>query len=526
MITSRISAETTTQTPDDLPQAEPRPEDVPTPEPKPVPKNIPNQEEILKKLEIDSIDEEFVYYIQQTTPNDPDYPQWYTNKINAPLVWDTTTGSANTTVAVIDTGYSLGHEDLASAWAINSGEQGQTSSGDFCWTGAAEDKQTNNCDDDQNGYIDDWRGWDFVNNDNSSQTNEHGYGASHGTMVSGFVGARSDNNTGVAALNWQTKILPLQGLADFGFGYTTDIVAAIVYAVDMDVDVINLSLGGPYSDPAMEAAIEYAHRNNVIVVAAAGNCGEGQSYGCYGTPPGGMTYPARYQHVIAVGATKSNDQRASFSSYGPELDVVAPGSGTMRTPTWTENNPTTAYAGSSFGTSFASPVVASAVALFKADQPQASFNDVYFYLKDSAAKVSGMNNQDFHEQYGWGRLDAYQALQSMIGADEDLEKGVDTVIDAPTVAPTVRTSTGQTSAYAITKNQQVNTICQTTQSTVCVLEFTNQDDNSVVTFDPAVSGIQGVANWNWKGSDLYSGTWDLVAKSNSLDSEVETIFIR
>lgn len=169
------------------------------------------------------------------TPNDPIYPQWYTDKISAPAAWDVTTGSSNVTIAVIDTGFALSHEDLAGRWAENSSEEGMTAPGDACWTGVPQDKKTNNCDDDGNGFVDDWRGWDFSNNDNdpsAGTTNPNSAYVSHGTMTAGLAAATGNNGVGVASVNWGAKILPLQALDDNGSGYTDTIAAAIHYAAD------------------------------------------------------------------------------------------------------------------------------------------------------------------------------------------------------------------------------------------------------------------------------------------------------
>ena len=300
-------------------------------------------ESIVSKLALDDKREELVYTTMAITPNDPIATQWYTNQIQAPLGWEQSTGSADVTIAIIDTGFALAHEDLIDAWWQNSGETGTTTSLDTCWNGAPQDKRTNNCDDDQNGYVDDWRGWDFSNNDNTPQAGENDpAGSSHGTRSAGLAGARGNNGRGVASVNWQSRLMPLQALFDDGYGFSSDIAGAIVYAVDNGADVINLSLGGPTADSTIHAAIRYAASNNVIVVAAAGNCGDGNDTYCASfTGAGRMAYPALYSDVISVGATDQNDVRASFSSFGPLLDLVAPGSGTIATTTWSLTNQTT-----------------------------------------------------------------------------------------------------------------------------------------------------------------------------------------
>ena len=138
-------------------------------------------------------------YFAMVTPNDISYPLWYLDDIGAESAWDISTGSSDVVVAVIDSGYALDHEELSSRWFINAGEQGTTQPGDICWTGTPASKQTNNCDDDDNGYTDDWRGWDFANLDNSPQAGEvnpSGDGVEHGSLVAGVLAATGNNTVG------------------------------------------------------------------------------------------------------------------------------------------------------------------------------------------------------------------------------------------------------------------------------------------------------------------------------------------
>lgn len=315
-------------------------------------------------------------YTALLTPNDPIYPQWYTDKISVPAAWDVTTGSSSITVADIDTGFALNHEDLAGRWAAG--------------------------------------GKDFVHNDNDPSvgtTNLNGAGVSHGTETAGMIGATGNNAKGVAAINWGGRILPLQALDDNGEGTTTDVASAVRYAVDQGAKVINMSLGTATPDPILKAELDYAQSHDVMVVAAAGNCGSPSSYflnGC--STVGQMIYPANYPQVVAVGATDSNDTRASFSSYGPSLDVVAPGSGSLRATTWSPSNQTSLYSTGLNGTSYSSPIVAGLAALYRGYKPAASSNETINAITDNADKVSGMAGQNFTNDYGFGRVNALRVL--------------------------------------------------------------------------------------------------------------------
>ncbi|HLB40473.1 MAG TPA: S8 family serine peptidase, partial [Candidatus Babeliales bacterium] len=200
-------------------------------------------------------------------PNDPIYPQWYTDKISAPAAWDITTGSSSVKIAIIDTGFGLTHEDLVGRWAAG--------------------------------------GKDFVHNDNdpsAGTTNPTAAAVDHGSETAGLIGATGNNSRGVASIDWGVAILPLQVLSDDGYGTTASVAAAIHYAVDQGAKVINMSLGSSEPDPVIETELNYAQAHDVVLVAAAGNCGDPSFFinGC--NRIGQVLYPAAYSNVIAVGA--------------------------------------------------------------------------------------------------------------------------------------------------------------------------------------------------------------------------------
>lgn len=357
-------------------------------------------------------------YRQQLTPNDPLEIQTYMNLLDGQELWDTTTGSNGTTIAVVDSGFALQHEDLAGRWRTNSGEQGITASegaAPNCTSRSlALDKSCNNLDDDSNGFIDDWRGWDFAYDDNSPQAGSvqpTGSGASHGTAVAGLSGATGNNTKGVASLNWQVNIMPLQVFTDTGTATTLEVAEAVAYAMDNGADVINLSLGSIGSDPALENLLQDAVNAGIIVIAAAGNCGDTNyaEQGC--SYQGQMLYPATSSSTIAVAATTLADTRAPFSSQGSSVDLAAPGSGAINTPLYLSTNQLTAYSGTVYGTSFASPIVASTAALVRDAWPTASVRQIRSILIDSSYKTTDMSGQQFTNQLGFGRLRPHEAVQ-------------------------------------------------------------------------------------------------------------------
>jgi subtilisin family serine protease len=298
--------------------------------------------------------------VSPDSPNDPSFHQlWGMHNfgqtvnsitgsadadIDALEAWSKSKGSSSAVVGVIDSGVDFSHPDLANAMWINPGED-------------CSGCRTNNVDDDGNGYIDDWRGWDFVNNDNNP-FDDNG----HGTHVAGTIGAVGSNGVGVTGVNWTTRIMGLKFLNASGSGSTADAVEATLYASSPSTlaHVTNNSWGGGGFSQALFNAIDTADDNGSLFVAAAGNDGTNND----STPH----YPSSYDapNVISVASTTSTDQRSSFSNWGKlSVDLGAPGSNIYST-----------YPGNTYrylsGTSMATPHVAGAAALVKARFPTAS----------------------------------------------------------------------------------------------------------------------------------------------------------
>jgi subtilisin family serine protease len=402
------------------------------------------------------------------TPVDPIFgQQWYLPRVNTSTSWNHQIGSEFVKTAVIDTGFALNHQDLVNRWAINNGESGTTAQEGpepNCTSRNLElDKRCNNYDDDSDGFRDNYLGWDFVS-DSSDVSAGRDYPelsdtASHGTMVSGIIGASANNNIGITGINWQSRILPIQALDDSGTGYTVSVALAIRYAVDHGADVINMSLGTSYNDPLVSEQIDYAESHGTVVVAAAGNDG----CDC-------ILYPARYSSVIAVGATTSTNQRAYFSSYGQNLDLVAPGYD-ICSLAWTAENPTSQTACGLAGTSFASPIVAGAVSLLLSQNPTLSPNDITSTLRGTATKLTGMNNYNFSPQYGYGLLNIYNSI-----ADVSITTPVGSPLSTDRV--TLSELASELSNYNLDK---YNSACKTTlENTTCAIRAINTLTNQVI----------------------------------------------
>ena len=301
---------------------------------------------------------------------------WYYNLINAPAGWDIERGEPSVIVAVLDTGVDLEHPDLK----------------DKIWTNAREDPP-NGIDDDDNGCIDDLHGCNFLLAPPSADpSDDHG----HGTMVAGMIGARSNNEVGVAGVAWGATLLPVKVLDSSGAGTSSDVAQGIIYAAKSGARVINMSMARSTPSLALEGAVQEAHdKYGVVLVSAAGN--EGHA---------GVGYPAAYRQVIAVGSFDHSNPaaRASFSNWGPEIAVAAPGVDVFST-----------YLGDgyaqSLGTSFSAAFVSGLVALLVSEDPDRTDDDIRQLLRFTSVDLPDDSAPNWD---GWGRIDIGRALDSRV----------------------------------------------------------------------------------------------------------------
>jgi len=321
-------------------------------------------------------------HIAETTPNDSFYQaqQWNLPQIHLPEAWDYTVGSS-TPIAIVDTGIDLDHPDLAAKLWINPGEI-----------------PDNSIDDDHNGYIDDWRGWDFVEGDNDPQDLN-----GHGSHVAGIAGAQSNNGIGIAGVSWNAGLMAVRVLNSDGYGWWSDIASGILYAADAGARVINLSLGDTTSSGAVEEAIAYARERGCLIVAAAGNK-ESQP----------ILYPAALDGVMAVAATGPGDSLYPNGNRGPQMDVAAPGMGIFST--WATGSYCTKT-----GTSMATPHVSGLANLIWTLRPWLSADEVAAFIENTAVDIG---DPGWDERTGWGRIDALEAV-AQAAELEDLELSVE-----------------------------------------------------------------------------------------------------
>ena len=242
----------------------------------------------------------------QALPNDPLFAnQWSLHDavgdvdLDAPEAWDTTKGVSGTVVAIVDTGVAWDHPDLAANVWVNDGESGSAAS--------------NGVDDDANGFVDDVRGWDWVDDDNDPIDI-----SGHGTHVAGTVAARGDNGVGVTGIAWNTRILPLRVLGASGEGGSADVARAFWYAADAGADVVNASFGSSGFSQAMSDAV--SQNPDVLFVAAAGNAGTDNDQ----TSMWPCNLP--HQNMVCVTAVGRDNARPGFANFGPtSVDIAAPG---------------------------------------------------------------------------------------------------------------------------------------------------------------------------------------------------------
>ncbi|MBF0387121.1 MAG: S8 family serine peptidase [Candidatus Omnitrophica bacterium] len=336
---------------------------------------------------------------------------WGLKIIKADKAWPLSQGN-NVIVAVVDSGVDRHHPDLNGAMWVNSAEI-----------------PGNRIDDDNNGFVDDCLGWDFVGADVrvAATDNDPIDGLGHGTHVSGTIAARGNNGEGIIGVAPLATIMAVKGLDDSGKGTSISTANAVKYAVDNGAEVINCSWGGTPNRVVMDA-IHYAESHGVVVVAAAGNS----------TADASDESPAGIDSVITVSASSQEDKICDFSNYGDKIDVSAPGGDSgyivanSSARDYSKVNivslraagtdmygaggqtfyPLTAEMGAKYmramGTSMAAPHVSGVAALMLGVNPALNTDQVKSILQSTAVDV---NNDGKDIYFGFGRVDARKACE-------------------------------------------------------------------------------------------------------------------
>lgn len=346
------------------------------------------------------------------TPADPNY-SWQSSfyeQIGLPTAWDHTVGSKRVVVAVIDIGVDITHLDLIAN----------------IWRNQAE-IPTNGIDDDNNGYIDDINGWNFVEGNNQvgvpdiSQIEDPEV-VSHGTMASGLIGAVGGNGLFGVGLNWQVSLMPLRAISNSGSGSFANVVEAVNYAVDNGADIINLSVVGYASSTKLEKSLLRAYNQGVLVVAAAGNQGlsglADLDLHPYYPVCSDKAYPDNF--ILGVTSVDKHDKLSIFSSYGSCVDISAPGENINSTLYYQpEHDLNNRFGGNLFGTSFSVPLVAGAGALLKSIVPSWGAPEITASLLANSDQLVQLN-PSFVKQMGVGRLNIGQAVKAALASDSFL----------------------------------------------------------------------------------------------------------
>lgn len=286
-------------------------------------------------------------------PNDEMFASQYAHKIShSQAGWQITRGNRRTVLAVIDTGVDYKHPDLAAKMLP---------------------------------------GFDAITG-SSDPMDGHG----HGTHCAGIAAALTDNGIGVAGFAPDVSILPVRVLDDRGSGTSADVANGTIWAADNGAHVISMSLGGRGNPKVKEDSIKHALAKDVVVVAAMGNYGDNSKI-----------YPAAQEGVISVGATDSNDQRASFSQYGNWISVSAPGVNILSTFPTNSNNMNRRNYGSISGTSMATPAAAGVAALIRSQFPTMNREQVRAQLEQG---TDDLGEPGYDIYYGHGRINVAKAL--------------------------------------------------------------------------------------------------------------------
>jgi subtilisin family serine protease len=297
-------------------------------------------------------------------PTDPDLAlQWQHDAIGSRQAWEVTSGDSTMVIGIVDTGVDYRHPDL-----IHN-----------LWSNRAEALGEAGVDDDGNGYVDDVSGYDFTDvpevdgaGDFTDRDPDPSDDVGHGTWVTGVACATGNNGIGGAGVAFGARFMPLRAgfrpRVGFSLGFLAedDAAAAVVYAVDNGARVLNLSFGDQVRAPILEDAVRYAVDRGVLVVAASGNSGDSEPF-----------YPAGLSGVLAVGASERDGQRASYSTWGAAVRLLAPGTAVYTTDLGS------GYTSKS-GTSLASPIAAGSAALLWSLHPDWPAGQVLSTLEQSA----------------------------------------------------------------------------------------------------------------------------------------------
>lgn len=316
------------------------------------------------------------------TPNDPDISgQYYLELMNLFAAWDSTQGDTNVVIGISDTGFDIDHPELVNSVKYNYADT------------------IDGIDNDNDGKIDNFRGWDLGENDNDPSIN----GNDHGVVVSGFAGATVNNGFQKAGTGYNCKLLPIK--ISNAAGVLTEAYNSIVFAADQGCDIVNCSWGaaGAYSETGQNIVNYATFNKNCLVIASAGNSNNE-----------GVFYPASFNFVLSVGGVNANKEKwilngSTGSNYNQYVSVVAPSTGLLRL-----RNGGGALVGGGIGTSLSAPIVSGIAGLVKSKYPFLSAVQLLEQIKATAIDVDTVPaNASFKGMLGKGLVDANRAVNDL-----------------------------------------------------------------------------------------------------------------
>lgn len=389
-------------------------------------------------------------------PNDPladslQGAQYYLRNMKAYKGWGIQKGDSTVVIAVLDTGIRLNHQDLKNKIKYNYADP------------------INGIDDDKDGYIDNFHGWDLADNDNNPSADNN----THGVLVSGIAAGAANNSVGIAGVGYDTRILPIKVFASSAKGSFAG-YEAIVYAADHGCQVINISWGSPSFRSAYEQdIINYAVINkNVVVVAAGGNTAADLDF-----------YPASYDNVLSVSSVDGNDNRFFSHTYSNKIDIMAVG-----VSVWTTGGNNDAHYSFGHGTSFAAPIIAGCAALVRKQFPHYTALQVAEQLRITADDIYHLpNNIPFKERLGRGRVNLYRALAEKDNKAVRNMANVFSKGNSLFPGDTLKITGTFTNFLAPTSNLQVTLSCASPYVTILQNKF---DAGALATMASATNNIQ------------------------------------
>jgi hypothetical protein len=339
------------------------------------------------------------------TPNDTYYSQQqHLPQMHCPEAWDLHKGENSDSTIIIgicDTGVDWKHPDLINNVYQNLGEDADHDGHVLEYINGQwqfDPGDINGIDDDGNGYVDDFIGWNFYTDDGTPENDPMGSAQNtHGTHCAGISAGVTNNGNGIASVSWNVKFMATKHASNSSGNAIYNGFDGIVYLAENGADVINCSWGGGGYSETGQLAVNYATSLGAIVVAAAGNNNSSSPF-----------YPAAYQNIVSVASVASNDKKAYYSNYGYTVDVAAPGGDAYVDGGILSTLPNNTY-GRYQGTSMAAPQVTGLIGFVKSYIPSASNDRIIRRVIGNVDKIDSLN-PTYAGMLGTGRINAYKAL--------------------------------------------------------------------------------------------------------------------